>query len=195
MDTHVLKVEGKKTRTNRDLYYVSLGDGNDYSTFEFAIASKAQQLMGQPVTARVSFKDQYKNLEDIAAQGQLAPLALPGGTPLGGVPSQSTFGPPAVMSSANNGSIPMQGDKQESINTQSAIKQATTLVASLFQGAGPEAAPEARELVKEIAREYFAIFSGAPSSAPQTVDQVAATVNAEMPGAVAVGAMENAPQW
>jgi hypothetical protein len=189
MDTHVLKVEGKKTRNGNDMYYVSLGDGNDYSTFELSMANKAQSLVGQAVTARVSFKDQYKNLEDIAPQGQLASLALPGGTPLG---QTSTFSPPAPMPIPTQ--IPMQGEaKQESINTQSAIKQATTLVAALFTGAGPEAAPEARELVKEIAREYFAIFSG--QTPAQSANHVAAAVNAEIPGAVAVGVTENAPQW
>lgn len=179
----VLGVSGRTTRNNRQMYDVAFSDGNKYTTFDAALATKAQGLQGQQVTARVevSQNGQYTNynLRDIAPIGQLPPQAFPAapGAPLpaGGSPTPSPSIPTPQIAS-----VPFldEAARQQSIVRQSSLKTAFQFVGSLFHGAGPEAMGEARELALVLGRDLFMIAHyGHENHAPQTPQEIAAGVN------------------
>lgn len=220
----ILNVQGRTVSGNKTIYDVSFSDGTTYSTFDGTLAGKAQALMNQPVTARVKHekKGQYDNyyFEDVAPAGQLPALALPvapgtsipGGTPVT-VPAPSI--PMAPPSSGGRGGGMSDEDKRR-IAFMSAASTAATLVGNVLAGAGPEAfaqgddgePSEAETLFRRVAMDVFtqAFAQGAQASAapaavappaPVTAEAVAAGVNAEQPGAVAVGAgaPQGLPSW
>jgi hypothetical protein len=84
----VLGVQGRNSRDGSKLMYdVALSDGQKYTTFDQGLAMRAQSLTGQVASARIDHKPNprggfFNNLEDIAPQGGLQQLALPGGTPI-----------------------------------------------------------------------------------------------------------------
>ncbi len=58
------------TRNNKQKFDVQCSDGNVYTCFRPDVASKAQAAVQQQgVTIMVSFKDQYKNFEDVLPAG------------------------------------------------------------------------------------------------------------------------------
>lgn len=75
---------------------VQFSDGKAYVTFKPEIATKASQLQGQPVTVRINVKQDgnFTNyyLEDVAPEGQLAPLTPEQYTPVQIVPQNNTGG-------------------------------------------------------------------------------------------------------
>lgn len=161
----VLGVTGRTTRNGKTAYDVAFSDGNTYTTFSPQLATQAQQLQGQAVSARVSVtqRGQYTNLnlEAIAPQGQLAPMAMPvqPGTaiplPTVGVPAQSA---------AQVAGIPIQQNGrgkdpavEQRIVRQNVLGTAFAFVGDLFQGTGPEALAEAKEIALGLARELFHI--------------------------------------
>jgi hypothetical protein len=201
IQAQVLGVSGRGTRTGKTVYDVALSDGNKYSTFNPDVATKANNLVGQNVSARVEVKQngQYTNynLEDIAQVGQLAPLALPPGTPLGapntggvGVP---VAGPPIPIQQGR-GNDP---EREARIVRQSSASTAFGLVGRLFEGAGPEAYEQAVEQAKKLAAEIAAWALGAPQAAqaPQTPQEVAAAVPGVQVGTENVQPAQAVPQW
>jgi len=202
IEGQVLEVEGRPTARNT-IYDIKFSDGNTYSTFKQAIASKAQQLAGQFVSARVEVKQKGEftnyDLVDIAPQGQLPAMAVPAGTPV--MPQTGGFGAPPLAPPINTPlpapvPIPMHDPsvKDERITRQNVLRTAHDFVGQFFQAAGPEAIPEAREIALNMARELFVIAHYgqpvAPVAEPVTAQEVAAQANAELPGAVQVGAQD-----
>lgn len=91
LDTQLLAPpQGSTTQNGKTRYDVSLADGNTYSFFKPPLLAKVNALVGQEVTARVSYKPKndgqgfWFNLEDIAPRGMLQPMAMPvaPGTPV-----------------------------------------------------------------------------------------------------------------
>ena len=169
----VLGVTGRATRNGNTVYDIQFSDGNKYSTFVPELATKAQQLTGQQVTARVEVKQNGKytnyNLEDIAPVGQLPPLAMPvaGGTPLAagvpmvGAPPQVAPGIPIVQGGGG-----MPPEREARIVKQSVLATAFEFVGSIFTGAGPEALGEAKDAALSLAQELYGLVQGAPAAQP-----------------------------
>jgi hypothetical protein len=162
------------------------------------------------------------NIHDIAPAGQLPAMTVPqapgtpypAGTPVPvvGAPSAPAPGIPIAPPTSNGGRGGGGGmtlEDKRRIAFMSAASTAATLVGSLFSGAGPEAMAEMEEewhrLTMATFRQAF-VQSQEPSAAPVaaapapvavTPEEVAAGVNAEQPGAVAVGAAGagEGPAW
>lgn len=215
IDTTVLGVQQSPTRTGGQMFKVALGDGQTYTTFNPNVANKAYSLTGQQVTARVNAapsRDQRYmnyNLEDIAPQGQLAPMAMPvqGGTPaFAGAPMGTPMaGPPMSPGGfqANTpppgGPIPqatpqsrgMSDEDKARIVRQSASSTAFSFIAALFQGAGPEGIAEAfdhaRRMTESLVRHAwtgsFDTQAETQQEQPQAqAPQTAQEVAAQVPG-------------
>lgn len=184
----VLGVTGRTTRNGKTLYDVAFSDGNKYTVFEPGLATQAQQLMGQQVSARVSVKQngQYTNynLEEIAPAGQLGPVAMPApaGAPLPAIPMQAQ---------------PDPAEKDRRISKLSVLSSSATVVAALFEGAGPEAAQEAVDVWIGAAKQAFDLVYGSPQAngVPQTPAGLAEFVNSNVvnEGGVQVGVAETPP--
>lgn len=203
----VLGVTGSPTRNGGTKYDVAFSDGNSYSTFDGQLAQKASGLVGQAVSARTESKPSrdgqrlFHNLVDIAPQGQLAPGAMP----LGGqiitpsIGAGSNVQPEAPQFTGN---IQMVSPAQKDANIAKAVavKAATQIVSSLFQGAGPEATAEALEKLDEVGKHILGVLTGSsgaqePQVVPteQTPEAVVAAVNgAAGQEVVSVGAT---PEW
>lgn len=202
----VLGVTGKPTSNGGTKFDVAFSDGNSYSTFDGAMAQKANSLVNQAVSARVESKPSrdgqrvFWNLVDVAPQGQLAP----GAAPLGG---QTVNLAQAAQSLVPTGNIPIvQGNpaKDAQIAKSVAVKVAAEIVAGLFSGAGPEALSESLDAFDTVGKHVLGILTGSPSQgennsspqvvpAEQTPEAVATAVN-EAAGqeVVAAGAV---PEW
>lgn len=164
----VLAVTGRTTRNGKTAYDVAFSDGNTYTTFSPQLATKAQQLQGQAVSARVSVtqRGQYTNLnlEDIAPQGQLAPMAFPAqpGTaiPMPAAPT-NVAAPPAAAAPGipitQGGGRQRDPEVEQRIVRQSSLATAFNFVGSLFEGVGPEGYEQAKEMALGLAREVFHI--------------------------------------
>ncbi len=62
------------TRNNKQKFDVTVSDGTVFTCFRPEQATKAQNALNQPgVTIMVSYKDQYKNFEDVLPAGVAAP--------------------------------------------------------------------------------------------------------------------------
>lgn len=217
----VLGVSGAPTRTNKLMYSVAFSDGNSYTTFDAGMATKAQQLQGQTVSARVEQKPKqngqgfYLNLIDIAGQGQLPPLAMPmqPGLPIAGVPIMGggAVGAPApgipIQAPASGGG---GGNFPEPVVVRivklAVIDSAASLVGQLFQGAGPEAFEEAVNLTETLAKRLYEQARAheapavppaqVPVQAPQTPQEVAAAVPGVQVGTEGVQApTTRGPEW
>lgn len=196
----VLGVTGRTTRNGKTAYDVAFSDGNTYTTFSPQLATKAQQLQGQAVSARVSVtqRGQYTNLnlEDIAPQGQLAPMAFPA-QPGTAIPMPSAPIPGGVVGApaAQGSAIPIQTQQggrrdpavEQRIVRQNVLGTAFGFVGDLFQGTGPEGLEEAKEIALGLARELFHIaYYGTAMQNGVVVGQEAQVVPAEQtPAAVA----------
>lgn len=200
----VVSVMQKPTRSGRMMYEVTLSNGMTPSAFDAALATKAHQLTGQPVTARIEQTDKgYFNLKDIGAGA------------LGGGAAAAPFGAPAAAPFGSPAAAPAQGFGQQGVGPQfpdaNALKEAriirgngvnagATLFAGVYTGQ-----PEVEDdyLLTRILRfagafEHFIktgqnIATAAQSAAALTVPEatpaaVADAVNAVAPGAVQVGA-------
>lgn len=197
INAQVLSVSGRTTRNGRTLYDVALSDGQKYTTFEPDVANKANALTGQQVTARVEVTQngQYTNynLKDIAPAGSaMPPLAMPvpAGAPLP-VAGPSTTGVPTPIPMTSGGGGGMSPEREAKIVKQSSFSSAAVIVAGLFQGAGPEAVEQAKQVWFDLAKAEFDKVMGV--TPPATAAEVAQVVNAELPGAVQVGAPEQPP--
>jgi hypothetical protein len=197
----VLGVTGRQSKNGQHtMYDVAFSDGNKYTTFDQAMATKAQQLVGQPVTARVEVKQNGRytnyNLEDVFPAGQAPPLAQPvAGVPVVGTPI------PITPAGENGGGKKGFGENDIiRIAKLGAIGSAVDLVGNLLHGAGPEALDQALELVDKAAAAFYtkARSHEAPAApaavlgveVPTTPAEVAAAV----PGVeVGVGAVETPP--
>lgn len=187
----VLSVVGRPVKNDNTIYDVAFSDGNKYSTFKAEIATKANGLVGQPVTARVSVTQngKYTNytLEDVGPVGSLPALAMPAapGAPLTGAPAQTP--PPPIPMQQNNGG--MAPEREARIVKQSCLSTAFNFVGALFTSAGPEAFEEAKTLALDLAKELYAqVQGGATENTPQTPQEIAASI----PG-VTVGVPPEAP--
>src|SRR6476659_2350763 len=89
----VVSVMQRSTRNGKTMYDIALSNGMTASAFDASLATKAHQLQGQAVTARVEQTDKgYLNLKDIGA-GQLG--AAGGAGPCGVAPAQAAPCAPA----------------------------------------------------------------------------------------------------
>ena len=194
INAQVLGVSGRAVKTGT-IYDIAMSDGNKYSTFTPELATKAQGLTGQNVTARVEITQNgnYTNytLQDIAPAGQLPAAALPSGVPTG-----NTI-PISVPSSGGGGG--MSPERETKIVKQSLLATAFNFVGHLYTGAGPEGFPEATAQALSLAKELYGQVMGGAQAPPTTPAAVAAVVNAEVPGAVVVGAeappAQQGPEW
>lgn len=186
----VLGVQGRTTRNNKTIYDVEFQPdgqtGQTYTTFDGALAQKAGALTGQRVSARIEITQngQYTNynISDIALEGQLPPLAMPvpGGTPVN-IPIQAS---PADRVS--------DVERQKLIVRQSVLSTAFRFTASFAETFASQA--DAEQAALGLAgRLYDRVFAVPQPPVPQTPAEVAQIVNAEVPGAVQVGAPT--PAW
>jgi hypothetical protein len=190
IQAQVLSVSGKNT-SKGVVYEVAMSDGQKYAAWEPELAAKANAFQGQIVAARVdvSQKGRYTNytLLEIALPGSLPPLATPAAP---GAPVAQA--PPALAAAG----IPMQVqvsdfDRQKYIVRQNVLATAFRYTGSLLQGVGPEGFEAGKEFALELAKELYhkvMVADVAPLATPQAV---ADFVNAEAPGAVAVGVPES----
>lgn len=201
----ILGVTGRTSRNGQHtMYDVALSDGNKYTTFDADLANRANALVGQTVSADVEVKQNNRNgktytnydLNDLAPQGQLATQPIQAGTPIQ-VGNGSTPAIPIAPPQNHD------ADRSVSILKQVSLKVAGGIVASLFQGAGPEAGQEAGDIAVSLAKQFYAALSGA--EAEQAVPATPAEVAAAVPGvqvgvqtepvAAAAGAEKPGVQW
>lgn len=199
----VVSVMQKPTRSGRTMYEVTLSNGMTPSAFDAALATKAHQLVGQAVTARIEATDKgYLNLKDIGA-GQ---LGAPGGAVPFGAPAQAApFGAPAAPAQGFGQAAPnfpvAGADKEARIIRGNGLNAASALFGGIYTGQ-PDVGDDhllTRVLRFAGAYEHFiktggniaqqAVQQAAVQVAPEaTPTDVAAAVNAVAPGAVQVGA-------
>ena len=198
----VVSVMQKPTRSGRTMYEVTLSNGMTPSAFDAALATKAHQLVGQAVTARVEQTDKgYLNLKDIGA----GTLGAPGGAvPFGGQQQAVPFGGGQVAQQPAQGfatGIPMAKDEKEPrIIRGNSLNAASALFGGIYTGQ-PDVEDDfllTRVLRFAGAFEHFIktgsnIAQAAQQAAVMTVPEatpeaVAQAVNAVAPGTVQVGA-------
>lgn len=197
----VLGVTGRQTRNGRTVYEVAFSDGNKYSTFDPNLATKAQQLQGQAVSARVEITQngQYTNfnLKDIAPQGQLPAMAMPApagmAIPIAGVAPAA--GIPMQQPAQQGGGKGFTEDDKVRITKLAVLATAFDFVGNLLSGAGPDGLEEGVDLAETLAKRLYeqARAHEVAQPAAQTPQAVAEQVNAVAPGAVAVGEPEQPP--
>ena len=200
----VVSVTQKPTRNGRMMYEITLSNGMTPSAFDAGLATKAHQLVGQPVTARIEATDKgYLNLKDIGAGqlGQAGAAAAPFGQP-----AAAPFGTPAAAPAQGFGqtAVPQFPDAGAQKEARIVRGNGLNAAAALFGGiytAQPDVEDDfllTRMLRFAGAFEHFIktgqnIAQAAQSAATMVVPeatptQVAEAVNAVAPGAVQVGA-------
>ena len=175
VQAQVLSVTGKNT-SKGVVYEVQMGNGTTYSTWDGNIAAKANGLQGQLADANVELKTNTRNgrtynnqiLLDIAAAGQLGAVAQP-------------VAPGVPVAPANTSAIPMQApdvrvpdvERQRMIVRQNVLGTAFAFVASLYEGAGPEALEAAEAAALGLASKlYTKVMSKTGSPAESTPVQL-----------------------
>ena len=155
----VLSVTGQPTRRGSMMYKVAFSDGNEYTTFDNALAKQANALTNQQVQARVevgpSRDGRYTNYNILAVGnvGELPPADL-----MQNAGSEI----PIVQPQQRNGNRPGGGggkgfteaDKAR-ITKLAVYGQAIDLIGRLYEGAGSEAIEEAYKAVEEIAGRLY----------------------------------------
>lgn len=166
MDTQVLSVQGRNTKSGTTIYDVALGDGETYVTFDAGLAARAQALMGQVVTADVNVKPKpgtnfvNRYLNDIGAQGTIQ-VAQQQSAP---VPMASNLPPvPIVQQQGTSGGSGWTPEKEKRVTILSCLGSA----AQLFQGAGPEAAPDVINVAKLFFAEAFGTTESVAAEPPE----------------------------
>lgn len=196
----VLAVTSRQSRDGtKTMYDVAFSDGNAYTTFDVNLAQKAQSLQGQIVTARVEVKpnprggNPYKNINDIAPQGQLPPLAQPLGAASGGITSFQPTGTAIQPAQPLQPIQPSGVDPDSGRRNAFAAQTAFLFMASLYQGTGPEGLKEAVGLARRLTHELVEFAAkgtfggvqvtqtlseqqGVPAQVPATPEAVAAFV-------------------
>jgi hypothetical protein len=217
MDSQVqiLGVNVGNTSTGKTFYAVQCSDGIERRCWNAQLAQKINSFAqtGQTVTLRydVTQNGQYTNYsvkgvfgpgEVLAAEaapmqaGLPSPMqVLPVGAPMGG-PPMGTAAP--QQSGGGKGSFPPEVTTR--IVKMASFSDACVLVGGLLTGAGPEAFEQAMELVEKAAKQIYASSRSHEQGGPTTVQQgtitpvadnaagVAEFANAQLPGAVQVGA-------
>lgn len=203
---HVVRVAPRTSRDGtKQMWDVGLSDGNDWTTFEGALATFAAGIVNQQgYRFDVELKGgKYKNLNGIFAPGEALPAqpAAPGTTiPAGTTPSSiaNGGGPTQVVGNANSAT-------DERMAFFGALKNAVALVGQLYQGAGPEGTEQATEDVKTVTLKFLSAARAAeqgqlvpaePTILPNdgTPQGVAEAVN-EAAGTAAVAVGAGAPAW
>jgi hypothetical protein len=204
LDGTVVQVQPTANR-NGGLRYVvtiadSVGQAAQWTTFDPDLSAKAMGLINQPVSALVEIDPMkgYKNLRDIAPQGQLAPQAFPQN---GVAAPQVGFAPqvPApVVNTAQAINDPNRRSKEEILRGEAA-QTAFTSMASVYAGGGPESVEEFFEAAAKLTQKLLNhALTGqydapqAPQPVPVTPEDVAAQVN-EYAGAGTVQVGD--PKW
>lgn len=154
----VLSVTGQPTRRGSMMYKVAFSDGNEYTTFDNALAKQANALTNQQVQARVevgpSRDGRYTNYNILAVGnvGELPPADL-----MQNAGSEI----PIVQPQQRNGNRQGGGGKGFSEADKARITKlavygvAADLVGRLYEGAGSEAVEEAYKTVEEIAGRLY----------------------------------------
>lgn len=144
----ILQVAVRTTNNGRQIFDVSCSDGKTRAVWEAALANGINAFAGSGATitirVRVSQKGQYTNesITAFAPPGQaLPPEAEGGGTGGGG--------------GFRRGGGGMSPDDKTRIAKMGAQGSASTLVAALFAGAGPEAYDEAVSLFDKLTRKLY----------------------------------------
>jgi hypothetical protein len=196
--TQVIGVTGENKQTRNGpavIYKVTFADGTVASTWDAALASKAQGFISRSVDARVETKQngKYTNtyLNDIAEPGQLPATSAPQASttiPVQGNGAASPSSPvPIPVAPAGSGMDPAREAK---IVKQSLLSTSLNFVGQLYSGAGPEAQSEALEAGLTIAKALYAEVMGGQAPAPAPTPQAVA---AAVPG-VSVGT-EDLKTW
>lgn len=187
----VLGVTGRAVKDST-IYDIAFSDGNKYSTFDQALATTANGLVGQQVSASVEVAQTVKNgktytnfnLRGIAPLGQLPAAPSPSAT----FPQSSPAPGIPITPQSSGGWTP---EKEQRVTKLAVFGTAYEFVGQLFAGAGPEAYEQAVELADGLAKKLFHhAFLAAPQINPTpavTPAAVADVINQEVPGAVAVG--------
>ena len=151
---------------NTTIYDIDLG-GQVYSTFDAEMMRLANDHLGQVVTAEVDVKPSkdgrftnyfFNGIPGAApvAASIVAPQAMAQQLP-------QLMGPPAET----------QADKEARITKLASRRDAVTLVAALYEGAGPEGLLEAVNATKALAKEFYRDVMGTPPAALQAVPEPA----------------------
>lgn len=147
----VLSVTGRTVGQNKTIFDIAFSDGNTYSTFDGQLANRAQQLVNQPITARVKVeqKGQYTNFYFNEIVGDAQPTVTASTIPL--APATS---PPS------RGGYKKDPETEARITRMNVLGTAHDFIGNLFQGAGPEALAEAKELAHEYAQKLYEAVTG-----------------------------------
>ncbi len=203
------------TRNNKQKFDVTMSDGAVFTCFRPEQATKAQNALNQPgVTIMVSYKDQYKNFEDVLPAGVAPPQGFqqqqfnPQAQAQGGFQQQAFTPPPAGLQD------PAKVEETRRIVRGNAVNAAASALGNLI-GTGIWVDEKTGELdseavagaVIDVARElarYVAlgpVAAAAPEGAeeapplPQGVTPQQAAEWAQAQGAaVTVGAPVPAPE-
>lgn len=168
VQTQILQVEVRNTRTGRTVYDVSCGDGQKRSCWEPDIAQviNSYKGTGQLVTLRVEVQQngQYVNhtIKGFAGPGQQLPPDTNAQLAPMGVPSQSQAIPlpqganTAPIQQASSGGGKYSPEVTARITKLASYEYASNVVGGLFAGAGPEGEAEAVAMLDRIARHVYA---------------------------------------
>lgn len=193
LQVQIMQVAVRTTSSGRQIFDVSCSDGKTRAVWDSGLANAINAYAGSGATitvrVKVSQNGQYTNesITAFAPPGQ----ALP--------PEQAGGGPGGPRGGGRGG---MSEEDKTRIAKMGAQGSASTLVAALFQGAGPEAYDEAVSLFDKLTRKLYvdARSHETPGGTPQggTILQPGAPVggqvtqplpaqNATSPQAVAAG--------
>ena len=147
---------------NKTIYDIDVG-GQVYSTFDPEAMRQASQHVGQtlPVEVEVKQNGQFTNywFNGIPGAAPAGPTSIV--APQGGAALPAMTGPPAET----------QADKEARITKLASRRDAVTLIAALYEGAGPDSLLEAVGATKALAKEFYRDVMGTPPAPLQSVPE------------------------
>lgn len=149
LQVQIMQVAVRTTRNGRQVFDVSCSDGETRAVWEANLANAINAYAGSgtaiTIREKVSQNGQYTNrsITAFAPPGQALPPEAAGGGPGGGGPR------------GGGGGRGMTEEDKTRIAKMGAQGNAATLVAALFQGAGPEAFDEAVALHDKLTKSLY----------------------------------------
>jgi hypothetical protein len=208
VQTQVMQVTVRNTRTGRSVYDVACSDGQKRSCWDPNLAAQLNSYAGtgQTITLRVDVKPsrdgRFMNhdIQAVAGPGQqLPPDTNFQAAPMGGAPPMMAAAPPVAMGgnvqpiqaapqSGNNGGDRFPPQVTTRITKLASYEYAATVVGGIFAGSGPEAEAQAVEMLDRIAKHIYAAARSheqAPPTAAQASVAAPIVPVAETPQGVA----------
>jgi len=190
----ILGVQPRFTNSGKQCFDIQMSNGASYTTFRPEAASKAQGLLNQQGTLRISINGKYQNYEDFQPGGMVVGAAAP---------AAPQFTQPQVASPPVQQFTPAPDTKEPRIIRGNALNASAALLGPLV-GSGLYLDDEGNLDLGKLIGHWLAVADqavpyltngasptggnvAAPAAAPQTAAEVAAALQAQgMP--VQVGA-------